>query len=59
MGSLAGRLELVITAWILHIAAIASVLLLVVVYHTEDPPCLEPLGSAQSLGARFASGIDI
>jgi uncharacterized protein (TIGR00159 family) len=35
MGSLAGHLELVITAWILHLAAIASVLLLVVVYHTE------------------------
>src|SRR5262245_45793997 len=35
LGSLAGRLELVITAWIFHLAAIASVLLLVVVYHVE------------------------
>jgi diadenylate cyclase len=35
LGSLTGRLELVITAWIFHLAAIASVLLLVVVYQVE------------------------
>jgi diadenylate cyclase len=34
-GSVARRLDLVVTAWILHMAAIAAVVLLVVVYHTE------------------------
>jgi diadenylate cyclase len=34
-GSAARRLDLIVTAWILHVAAIAAVLLLVVVYHTE------------------------
>jgi hypothetical protein len=36
LGSLTGRLELVITAWIFHLAAIASVLLLVVVYQWKS-----------------------
>jgi diadenylate cyclase len=34
-GSLASRLELIVTAWILHVAAIAAVVLLVVVYYAE------------------------
>jgi len=34
-GSVARRLDLVVTAWILHMAALAAVVLLVVVYHTE------------------------
>jgi diadenylate cyclase len=34
-GSAARRLDLVVTAWILHVAAIAAVVLLVVVYHIE------------------------
>src|SRR5262245_32710644 len=34
-GGFAGRMELVITAWILHIAAIAAVVLLVIVFHSE------------------------
>jgi diadenylate cyclase len=34
-GSLARRLDLVITAWVLHVAAITAVVLLVLVYHSE------------------------
>src|SRR6266480_5446235 len=34
-GSLARQLDLVVTAWVLHVAAIAAVVLLVVVYHSE------------------------
>lgn len=34
-GSLARQLGLIVTAWILHMAAIAAVVLLVVVYHSE------------------------
>ncbi len=34
-GSMARQLDLIFTAWILHVSAIAAVVLLVVVYHTE------------------------
>jgi len=34
-GSLARQLDLIVTAWVLHVAAIAAVVLLVVVYHSE------------------------
>jgi uncharacterized protein (TIGR00159 family) len=34
-GSLARRLDLIITAWVLHMAAITAVVLLVLVYHSE------------------------
>lgn len=34
-GSLAGRVDLVLTAWVFHLAALAAVALLVVVYHAE------------------------
>ena len=34
-GSLASRLGLIVTAWVLHVAAIAAVVMLVVVYYAE------------------------
>jgi uncharacterized protein (TIGR00159 family) len=34
-GAIAGQLELIITAWVFHIAAVAAIALLVVVYHAE------------------------
>jgi len=55
-GGLAGRMELVITAWILHIAAIASVVLLVIVFHSEIRHALIHLDPLNRLVRSGSSG---
>jgi uncharacterized protein (TIGR00159 family) len=52
-GSLARQLDLIVTAWVLHVAAIAAVVLLVVVYHSEIRHALTHLDPLNRLVRRM------
>src|SRR5437773_4024657 len=54
-GSLARQLDLIVTAWVLHVAEIAAVVLLVVVYHSEIRPALTHLDPLNRLVRRMPS----
>jgi len=54
-GSLARQLDLIVTAWVLHVAAIAAVVLLVVVYHSEIRHALAHLDPLNRLVRRMPS----